>query len=283
MSNELFCCTLSVRLKPDALQNDDRPLPRWWGRAVQAWFLSVVRDADPVLAEELHAENRLHPYTVSSLIGLKKDEPFNSEKPLQLRLSSLNPSLSEILIRALKPGGVFDIGKECMIDYLPFVIEKPEKSRAPIPSPSSVSFADLIGRGLQMAENGVFDLRFVSPTLFSSEGKTQPVPLPGLVFHSLTDRWNAFSPITFPEELVRYSQECLAISGFQVESVPVQLKEDALRIGAVGRMRYRALNHDRYWVSMLHALAQIAPFSGVGSGTGFGLGQCRIPEKKKVS
>ena len=283
MSNELFCCTLSVRLKPDALQNDDRLLPQWWGRAIQAWFLSIIRDADPTLAEEMHTENKLHPYTVSSLIGLKKGEPVNTDKPLYLRLSSVNPTLSAILIQALKSGGAFEIGKECIFDYLSFVIEESVKNQPPIPAALSVSFADLIGKGLQMAEIGIFDLRFVSPTLFNSEGKTQPVPLPGLVFHSLMARWNAFSPITFPEELVRYSQECLAISGFQIESVPVQLKDGALRIGAVGRMRYRALNHDRYWVSMIHALTQFAPYSGVGSGTGFGLGQCRVPEKKKIN
>ena len=48
-----------------------------------------------------------------------------------------------------------------------------------------------------------------------------------------------------------------------------------MRIGAVGEIRYRALNRDKYWLSMIHSLTSFAAWSGIGSGTGYGLGQAK--------
>ena len=45
----------------------ERALPRWWGRAIQALFLSQVRELDAGLAAELHEPGQArYPY-----IGLR--------------------------------------------------------------------------------------------------------------------------------------------------------------------------------------------------------------------
>ncbi|GAF92103.1 unnamed protein product, partial [marine sediment metagenome] len=49
----------------------------------------------------------------------------------------------------------------------------------------------------------------------------------------------------------------------------------ALRIGAVGEITYRALSRDRYWLSVLHLLADHARLAGVGAMTAMGMGQVR--------
>ena len=101
-----------------------------------------------------------------------------------------------------------------------------------------------------------------------------PVPLPGLVFGSLLERWNAYAPINFPQEVRRYAEECLAISQYELQTRPVPQKSRGLRVGAVGSVTYAALNYDRYWMSLLSVLAGFSLFSGLGAGTTQGLGQC---------
>ena len=102
-----------------------------------------------------------------------------------------------------------------------------------------------------------------------------PIPLPELVFGSLLQRWNAYAPVVFPEEVQRYARECLGVSRYQLASRIVHVKGAGRRVGAVGVVTYTSLNYDRYWMSLIQTLAAFAVFSGVGAGTAMGLGQAR--------
>ena len=117
--------------------------------------------------------------------------------------------------------------------------------------------------------------QLASPLVFHSQGKSQPLPLPDLVFGSLLERWNAFAPVSFPAETRRYAAEMLAISRFDLSSRAIPLKSGGLRMGAVGQVEFTALNADRYWLGILHTLAAFAQFAGLGAGTAQGLGQAR--------
>ncbi len=118
-------------------------------------------------------------------------------------------------------------------------------------------------------------LLFASPTTFKSREMHVPAPLPGLVFGSLLEKWNAFAPVALPAEVKRYAEECLALGAYRLRTRMVQVKEGGLRAGAIGQARYVTLNYDRYWMSLIQLLADFALFSGVGAGATIGLGQCR--------
>ncbi len=277
MSVDLFGISLTVVYTGTPEMLADRQLPLWWGRAIQSAFLQAVRQADPELADELHRENTQHPYTVSGLLGWRKGTVPTSEMSFHIRLTGLTARVNDILQCLTGAGGIFSIGQTIMLDYLPFRIT----GSAPDVDGGRI-YSDLIATGLTRSEVNVLDFRFRSPTLFKSKDKTQPLPLPELVFRSLSERWNTFAPVMFPEELLRYTEECLAISAFNLKSLPVPLKEGVLRIGSVGHVRFRALNADRYWLSLCHTLSLFAGYAGVGSGTGYGLGQVEVlPPKKK--
>jgi CRISPR-associated endoribonuclease Cas6 len=129
-------------------------------------------------------------------------------------------------------------------------------------------------------------LQFTAPTTFKSGGRHIPIPLPGLVFGSLLDKWNAFAPVTFPPEARRFAEECLAVSKYRLSSRRVPVKSGGLRMGAVGEITYTSINYDRYWMSVMAVLAAYAIYSGVGAGATMGLGQCReiaLPFKKPAS
>jgi CRISPR-associated endoribonuclease Cas6 len=84
-------------------------------------------------------------------------------------------------------------------------------------------------------------------------------------------------PLALPEEDVRrYANEMVVVSRLSLRSAPSWDRGRALRIGAVGEITYRALSHDRYWLSVLHLLADCARFAGVGAMTTVGMGQVRV-------
>ena len=270
MGAELLSAVYPLRYLGTAENAAERTLPRWWGRAIQALFLSQVRSLDAELAVELHEPGQARPYTVSGLIGYRGIESLSDGSSLSFRVTALREDVRMVLIQLSEAGGGFSAGARLTLDYLPFEILPCETGAAPT---EERSYADLIAARMSQAARAQIDFRLRSPTLFKSEGKTQPLPLPVLVFRSLLERWNTFSPLAFPEDTLRFAEECVAVSGFSLRTFPAELGENALRIGAVGKVRYRALNPDRYWISILQSLARFSAFSGIGAGTAYGLGQ----------
>jgi CRISPR-associated endoribonuclease Cas6 len=102
-----------------------------------------------------------------------------------------------------------------------------------------------------------------------------PVPLPELLFGSLVDRWNAFSPVTVSPDMRRFAAELIAISRYRLTSRAVTQKAGGTRMGGVGEVTYRALGGDRYWWRVMHMLADFAGYGGAGIQTTTGMGQCR--------
>jgi CRISPR-associated endoribonuclease Cas6 len=103
---------------------------------------------------------------------------------------------------------------------------------------------------------------------------TIPLPLPELVLGSLLARWNVFAPLTLPDDVRRYAQECLAVSRYRLQSHAVQFGQ-AISVGFTGQCQYTALVWDPYWLRVVSLLAAYAFYSGVGLRTTVGMGQVR--------
>ena len=282
MSAELLSLVLTLAPLQDHAPQGERPLPAWWGRAAQARLLEIVAAADPALAAALHDASQARPYTVSTLLGCSSRKGLEKERAYTLRITALQAPLADILLAAAQAGGRLATGEVIELDYIPLrlLAAEPGAQAAPEhPHPwaacatyQELSAAYLLAR---RAPPRRISLQFTSPTTFKSRGLHVPVPLPGLVFGSLLDRWNAFAPVAFPPEARRYAEECLALSRYQLSSRAAPLKENGLRLGGVGEAVYTSLNYDRYWMSVMAVLANFALYSGAGAGTAMGLGQCR--------
>mgnify|MGYP001255449117 CR=1 FL=1 len=271
--NELL--SLVLALQPIALDPGRTEFPRWWGRAAQAALLEVVNQRDAALAVELHAESTLRPYTVSNLMGrfARGNGAPLMDQSYSLRWTGLTEPVSAALMSFADTAA----GQTLELDHVPFRVlaaaSKPEEQ----PWAGSASYTALGGRylaGLDTPRRVTFQL--TSPVVFKSGGLTQPLPEAGLVFHSLLERWNRFAPLALPPEVRRFSEECLALSRFELKSRPVPLKEGGLRIGSVGRVTFTATNPDKFWLGQVHTLAAFAQFAGLGAGTAQGLGQARV-------
>lgn len=278
--------SLVLTLRPLEVPSAREEFPRWWGRASQAALLDVVRQANPALAEWLHASpqsaisnqqsfiNSLRPYTASTLMGKferHSGAPIAGET-YSLRWTSLTAELTALLLEFAKtaPGGTLEL------DHIPFSVAAAHVTESQ-PWAGQDSYGALGSRflpGVEIPRRVSF--QFVSPVVFKSGGLSHPLPTASLVFNSLIEKWNAFAPVAFMPELRRYAEECLAVSRFDLESRAVPLKEGGMRIGAVGQITFTATNFDRFWLGQIHTLAAFAHFSGIGAGTTQGLGQCRL-------
>lgn len=279
-----------------------RPLPvtgrgegkmPWLGRAAQQLLLQAVAVQDETLAAELHdsqplpnpstpqSSNPIRPYTVSTLMGRFVKGLPDPQTAYALRLTAFRWDAANALLTATQAGGALAPGQMLELDYLPFVVELIQPVQSPdSPSPwaSITSYQSLSAPLLLSSEPAPRRLRlqWTSPTTFKSGGRHVPLPQPELVFGSLLERWNAFGPVSFPPETRRYAAECLAVSQFDLKTVPVPQKGGGLRVGAVGSVTFASLNYDRYWMSVLATLARFSLFCGLGAGTTQGLGQCRL-------
>lgn len=294
---DLLSLVLTLRPKVAAM-----PPPRL-GRAAHAILLQQLAAQDPPLAAMLHDDQGPKPFTCSNLLGIRQGEQVMPNHTYILRYTALTAPVAAALVNA------FTVGETLTFEGVDFEIvglglpeiegERPKTpgreprvegepgasalhSAPPAPPAEWVgadTYQALAARHLLPAgpvpDNGwLFVL--AAPLAFQSKGKTQPLPLPELFFGSLANRWNSFAPVALPEEGVRrYAEELVAVSRFELRSAPGWDRGQGLRIGAIGKITYRALNRDRYWLAVFSLLAEFALYSGVGALTTVGMGQVR--------
>lgn len=248
-------------------------LPSALGRAAHAALLAAIGRTRPELAQRLHEEAGPRPFTCSSLLGMRPGGAVQPDVTYTLRYTALTAELAALLPALFPPGEA-----ELELDHVPFAVEAVASAAGEHPWAGRTTYEELAARWLLARERPAvqISLHLASPTAFKSGGRVQPFPLPELVFGSLLEKWNAYAPLAFPEETRRFAAECLGVSRFELSTHAAPFKgEGGVKFGAVGTVTYAALNSDRYWLSVLHVLAEFAQFAGVGAGTALGMGQCR--------
>lgn len=262
------------------LQAEERAvLPPHLGRASHAIFLKWVSQQDPGLAERLHTPDERRPFTCSSLVGVRAERVNGTpvavvvpDRPLFLRYTGLTTEVSELLNRWAEDPPSF-----VEIEGVRLTVQRATLDPSVHPWAGQTTYTALLRRFLSGGEPlpRHLELEFLSPTAFRSSGRNVPLPLPDLVYGSLVEKWNDFSPVTVSPEVRRFAQECLAISRYELSTRSIPGKGDGMQIGFVGRCRYTVLRADLYWVGVLQALTDYAFYAGVGYQTTTGMGQVR--------
>jgi CRISPR-associated endoribonuclease Cas6 len=284
-------CSTVVTLTP----TQEATFPANQGRAVYALFLCLVDGADTALAARLHEEAQVKPFTCSSpWRASPSSTPPQAREALYshaedgrrvrlaraapgetwlLRCTTLTTELTRLWIEKVLP----DLPAEVAFGEAAFRVQEATTSAGEHPWAGHISYADLASPYLLGGQPAPtrWRLDFASPIAFRSGGKTVPLPLPDLLFGSLLDRWNAWSPVALNTEVRRFAEECLAINRYRLRSRAWPGKGGAVHRGAVGRCEYVALNKDRYWCSTISTLAAFALYGGAGYQTTQGMGMCR--------
>ena len=249
-------------------------LPPYLGRAVHACLFDLLGAVDPALATRLHDAEGPKAFTVSDLLGRPAGGPVPAGQPCALRLTSLDPTLSALLRDRILPALPAQLhlgGHAFAVDGV--ATEAGDHPLAGSADPAALGAAALFQGATPPPR---LALAFASPTTFRSGGHNVPLPLPGLVFGSYVDRWNAHLPGQFSApDLRRFADECVVVSRYRLETALVPVEPGAAQVGFTGRCEFTVLNHDNYWLRLLHLLAAFAFWCGTGYKTTMGLGQTR--------
>ncbi|WP_129674522.1 CRISPR system precrRNA processing endoribonuclease RAMP protein Cas6 [Candidatus Chloroploca sp. Khr17] len=241
------------------------------GHGAQALFLDLVRQVEPELAVQLHAEAKSKPYTVALLSR-------GQRVPVELRVSLLQAELFQPFVQALlrqMPG-------EAPLRLGQARLRLGDVIGTPAPKGHSwagySSFAELHSRA-EPAHTVI--LEFASATVIGqgSRADGRPrlalLPDPALIFPSLAKRWNelAPAPLELDLALLKLAINETVVTRYHAESTEIDLGKGPQK-GFVGVCAYE-LPRDPAQARLLCLLADAALFLGVGMKTARGMGLCR--------
>lgn len=250
--------------------------PPHLGRAVYALLMRWLDSYDAALARRWHDDDQVKPFTCSSLVGGRRaadgGRVLTPERDYWFRLTAFDPEVVAALkARAAHPPRAVDLDG-LLLPVTAITADPTVHPWAGETTFGALSAPYLLARAEPPRR---LILRFAAPTTFHQRGLNLPLPLPELVFGSLADRWNAFSPAAVSSEVRTFAAAALGLNGFRLRSRLVRHKAGGLQVGAIGQAAYTATRYDRYWLSVLALLADFAFYSGVGRGVTVGLGQVR--------
>jgi CRISPR-associated endoribonuclease Cas6 len=246
------------------------------GRANYAATLERLNQLDPTLGAQIHDGDGPKPITCSGLLNAESTGSgvlIRAGERYLWRVTGLTESVSQALAAAFleTPPAAWRLGDQT------FTVEQSICDSATQPWSGQTTYEALAAQQMLQPHRLApqVTLLFATPTAFKSAGMHVPIPLPNLLFGSLVERWNAFSSVTLDPAMREFGQELVAISYYKLQSAPVEQKGGGLTIGGIGKVTYRALGGDRYWLAVFQMLADFAFYSGVGVKTTSGMGQVR--------
>lgn len=264
-----------VAIKVSLIADHDADLPAHIGWANYAEVLNQFNRIDRSLASIVHDREGSKPLTCSSLLGARSDGRslfVRAGETYAVRVTGLTPEVSQGLLASLhdSPPAIW------RVHGYSFAVAGSVCNAALDPWTGRCTYEELAAQ--PVLEGGLSDkitLAFDSPTAFKSAGHHFPLPLPDLVFGSLAERWNSFSPTVLSPELRSFGSEVIGVSHYQLRSERVATKGAGMVIGGTGRVTYQLFTADRGWLATIEMLANYALYGGVGVKTAFGMGQLR--------
>lgn len=246
------------------------PLPLV-SRAIHAYVLGLTSDYDPELAEYLHGGNGAQCFSVSCLRNTKY------RTGVLLRIASLNDELSQML-RDLKPQAVPNLELAGTSLKLTNIIYPEDDNQFT----GSASYHELHNDGVARAREGQTEigLRFITPTSFRIAGSrlNMPLPWPRLVFQSLANKWNKFSPIPIEIDWEVFDRH-VSIARHRLRTQMIDFGRYR-QVGFLGECWYIVDRQARaHLLQAVHTLAEFAVYSGVGAKTAMGMGQVQRIEQ----
>ncbi|WP_353930208.1 CRISPR-associated endoribonuclease Cas6 [Okeanomitos corallinicola TIOX110] len=246
---------------------------------LHAWFLDQVRQINPDLSAYLHDGESEKPFNISALEG----QLLPTGKQLQLQTNytyrwQIN-AISQPVVEFLSQ----------WLTQLPPILKLQDTSLqikyVNIVHPPT-TYTQLLQSSIKNHRN--INLSFISPTSFRRKGHHFPLPVPINLFHSYLRRWNDFSGIPIEQDsFLNWIDENVIIHKHHLKSLKVAAGKRGSVTGFTGAISL-GLNKQAVanveFTQLFYALLQLAPYSGTGHKTTFGLGQTSLdwvePESK---
>ena len=272
----------AIVLRLAAMRNG--AIPANHGDQARAALLNIIRAGNALFAQKLHDENAHKPYTISLLQGGKRGADgalhFGEGDSAFWRFTLLcEPAFEALLQRYLLSRALPHV----RIGAVSFAIMDAFASGMRHPDSGHISIAELTERWTCEPETlpRQLLLDFRSPTAFSlgrdpQTGDYRYCSLPDarILFSSLRKRWAALGgiePGDVFDEWVEANVETEPQSNLRTQTVIVERRPV---VGFTGRVRF-TVRRDICWLPLLHLLADLTYWTGVGYQPTRGMGQTR--------
>jgi CRISPR-associated endoribonuclease Cas6 len=249
-------------------------VPRYSARVLHASFLRWLERDHPELVAQLHDANHPRPYTLSNLQGelTPRGERLHvdSGATTWFRLTAMEEFFLQCVLASVERQGAGPQPDDRRLVPGPVYHAADQHPEADLSS--FAALAQTVMREQPLRPN--VTLRFYAPTCFIENKQALPLPLPRHVFGYLLNKWQIASPFALPVDEVQHFVESIHLSHAKIETTQVDLQKYQ-RTGFTGEARFAlhpALPEN--YRQALHLLAKFAFFSGVGSHTTMGMGQC---------
>jgi CRISPR-associated endoribonuclease Cas6 len=258
-------------------------VPGEHGDLVRSALMNLFRDSDFPLAQKLHDENAAKPYTISLLRGGKRDTDhtlhFGEGDTADWRFTLLSePTFEALLHRYLLHRNLPHV----RIGAVEFAITDAFASGSRHRDSGHVSLTELTERWNYLPESlpRTVTLDFLSPTVFnigsdpvSHERRWRLVPDARTLFSGLRKKWIKLGGVEPGDTFDEWVQQHIELEPLELHLNHRLVKK--VRVpGFCGRVRFRAYENLR-WLPLVHVLADLAFWIGVGYQTTCGMGQVR--------
>jgi len=256
------------------------PIPSGYltGKHLHALFLTLVSSVDQALGNRLHEQKTEKAFTLSPLqisdrsrrdhtLQWEHKQPISAGTPCWWRISLLDDALFSHLTPLwlnLSPAHPWHLGPADL--QITSILGTAQSTQ---PWANFSPYTQLYEQASDSTRQLAFSL--CTPATFRQGKYDSALPTRECVFHSLLNRWNRYSGMTFPETLI----EWLFPSFFDLRTELVN-DPNSKWAGCVGTIGYRILGDaDPLAIKQLNTLADFALYAGIGRKTPMGMGMVR--------
>lgn len=222
-------------------------------KGLHGLLFKALKEADPQETDWLHAHDSPKPFSLA---------PLYAEGGLLagLRVGTISHRVAQLVVRAWdwhrRERHVLSIGRQRLRAGDVVCVAGPE-------------WADLVD--IQPVVR--VDLEFLSPTTFRQGPGHLPLPVPYNVFYWPWRVWQTYAPpASLPDDWLEWCRDDVFVTAHRLETVPVRITGPNQLGGFVGQARFETHKGSRDQLRLLHALAMLATYTGVGHKTTMGLG-----------
>ncbi len=251
-------------------------LPEFTGRVMHGVFFNTLSDISADLAEFIHDEMNMKPFSISELIGQQKRQ-INRRKfrvkqgdMFRWRIATLNENLLHAIAH-------IPVKYKFSVNKIPMTLERIIIDGEKESGTGVLNDEELMAACMSMENFSSIKVRFVSPTTFKVNQNDYPLPIPKLFFSSLVDKWEqAGMPADINKEYIKELAELIYPSYWQGKSNRTYLAAGRGVRTFKGEFLYElsALSMEERQIMLL--LAQFGCFAGCGRMTGQGMGQIEV-------
>lgn len=266
------------------------------GRPAQAWFLNQVMHKRPRLAEVLHDEDGVKPFTVSTLLDRhghphKAGDWLKEGQECWLRVTTIGEELSEVFLASV----LKKLPKTLTLYKMDFRIDGYTLNPREHPWAGQTTFAEIAQDREYEKTSRIVRMEFASPTAFRANGNDIAIPAPHHIFRSLWQKWNAACPEAMQVDNLwpNFAAGCILVNELTaVNTVHWEFAEGTrgAATGFTGTVGFSLLSKAKaprqwqpYWDgsdTVMQSLAQFAFYCGVGHHSTIGMGQARKVAKQ---